>query len=456
MKHGLMFPAAAAGTFLCLLPGCSQEERAPNVVFILADDLGWAQTSAYVSGYYHTPHIDRLAREGVRFTDAYSAAAICSPTRASIMTGKYPARLHLTDFIPGADLKGTLLRQPDWQMFLPLEEVTIAEIFRGKGYRTAMFGKWHLSKTKFGPESLPHYPDKQGFDDFFVIDKPESTDNPEEDPHKSDSIGNTSVRFIHENTKKPFFLYASFSAIHNPLMDSADSITKWQNTPGAELPENNPVIAAMLSRMDNNIGKILKALDETGLAENTLVVFFSDNGGLEKEAAQTPLRSGKGWLYEGGIRVPLVVRWPGRIREGQVSHEVVSSIDFLPTFCGILGVKPPDQVDGISLLPLLLRDEPLPQRDVGWHYPHYHTGSGMPPGGALRSGNWKLIEYYEKSMAGDSVNAFELFDLKADMGEQQNLFTTHPEKAGELMARMHAWREQVGAQMPVLNPDLKQ
>lgn len=456
MKHGRMFPAAAAGTLLCLLPGCVQEERAPNVIFILADDLGWAQTSAYVSGYYHTPHIDRLAREGVRFTGAYSAAAICSPTRASILTGKYPARLHLTDFIPGADLKGSLLLQPEWQMFLPLEEVTLAEIFRDQGYRTAMFGKWHLSKTKFGPESLPHYPDKQGFNDYFVIDKPGSADDPEADPHKSDSIGNTSVRFIHENAKKPFFLYASFSAIHNPLMDSADSIAKWKNVPGSGLPENNPVIAAMLSRMDNNIGKILKALDETGLAGNTLVVFFSDNGGLEKDADQTPLRSGKGWLYEGGIRVPLVVRWPGKIREGQVNQEVVSSIDFLPTFCDLLGVQPPDQADGVSLLPLLLRSESLPPREVCWHYPHYHTGSGMPPGGAIRSGNWKLIEYYEKSLTGDSVNAFELFDLNEDIGEQNNLVTTHPEKAGELMARLHAWREQVGAQMPVLNPDLKQ
>jgi arylsulfatase A len=303
-RNLLLTPGVVLALAGAVLPACSPGSgdaapQSPNIVFILADDLGWAQTSVYGSTYYQTPNIDRLAAEGVRFTNAYSAAAICSPTRASIMTGKYPARLGLTDFIPGANREGTLLQQPEWQKYLPLDEITIAEILRERGYRTAMFGKWHLSKTKFGPESLPHYPDKQGFDDYFVIDKPERSDNPEADPHKSDSIGNTSVRFLHENAHRPFFLYASFSAIHNPLMDSAEEIARWEKTEGSEKPENHPVIAAMLGRMDRNIGKILDALDALDLAENTIVIFYSDNGGLAREALQTPFAERQGMALRG-------------------------------------------------------------------------------------------------------------------------------------------------------------
>ena len=438
-----------------VLPACSPgtgdvAPQSPNIVFILADDLGWAQTSAYGSNYYQTPNIDRLAAEGVRFTNAYSAAAICSPTRASIMTGKYPARLGLTDFIPGANREGTLLQQPEWQKYLPLDEITIAEILGERGYRTAMFGKWHLSKTKFGPESLPHYPERQGFDDYFVIDKPERNDNPEADPHKSDSIGNTSVKFLHENAHRPFFLYASFSAIHNPLMDSAEEIARWEITEGSEKHENHPVIAAMLGRMDRNIGKILDALDVLDLAENTIVIFYSDNGGLAREALQTPLRSGKGWLYEGGIRVPLVMRWPAVINKGWTCDEAVSSYDILPTFCDITGAENPPNIDGVSLLALLKDGTALPERDHFWHYPHYHTDTGMSPGGAIRSGKWKLIESYEKSLSGRKSEAYELYNLETDPGETINLADSLKPMTLDLAGKLHQWREQTGAQMPVL------
>lgn len=447
MNVKIILPLAAFSASTSLEAGCQSNSERPNVIFILADDLGLMQTSAYGSNYYRTPNVNKLVDEGLRFTNAYTAAAISSPTRASIMTGKYPARLHITDFIPGSNNPNTALKQPDWQMFLPLEETTVAEIFKEKGYRTALFGKWHLSREKFGPKSFPHYPDKQGFDEYFVIDKPEKNDNPESDPHKSDSIGNTSVRFICENATRPFFLFVSFSAIHNPLMDSADSVAYWKNVPGSDKPENNPIIAAMLSRMDRNIGKILKALDKLNLAENTMVVFYSDNGGLAGDALQTPLRKGKGWLYEGGIRVPLIIRWTGMIERGRDCDIPVSSYDFLPTFCDLIKANPPENIDGISLFPLLRENVALPERNLYWHYPHYHN-VGMTPGGAIRSGKWKLLEYFEKSLTRQMNQAYELYDLVNDPGESTNLASSQPAITLDLAAKLRNWRMLTGAQMP--------
>jgi len=450
--------------------GCAQhtEQSNPNIVFFFADDLGWPQSGAYGSDYYHTPNIDRLAEEGVRFTDAYTAAAVCSPTRASLMTGKYPGRLHITDFIPGNRRVDYPLTSPEMQQFLPLEEFTLGNLFSEEGYLTAMFGKWHLSPVKFGPESLPFYPDKQGFTHQFVIDKPDRQSNPELDPHWSDLIGDRSVDFISENGDNPFFLFMSFSAIHDPLIEKADSINMWRNHPGSDKPENNPIIAAMLSRLDRNVGKVLDAIDKAGLTDNTIVIFYSDNGGLAENnvvyyldyyeegeamtiAKQTPLRKGKGWLYEGGIRVPLVMKWPGVIEQGMISNEVVSSYDFMPTFCDLLDRIPPQNVDGVSILSHLKTGEPLSQRNHYWHYPHYHHGSGMVPGGAVRSGNWKLIEWYEERILHDGESALELYNLENDIGESVNLADSHQEITQQLSAELENWRESIKAQMPVPN-----
>lgn len=435
---------------ILIFAGCKESVAPPNVIFILADDLGWSQTSALGSNYYFTPNIERLARDGIKFTEAYAACPVCSPTRASIMTGKYPARLHLTDFIKGNRKDIYPLHQPDWQKFLPLEEYTLGELFRNHGYRTAMFGKWHLSQEKFGPESLPFNPDKQGFNDFFVIDKPNSSTNPEHDPHSSDSIGNRSVDFIRENADRPFFLFASFSAIHNPLVEKKDSIDMWKARDGSENPNNNPIVAAMLSRMDQNIGKISDAVDEQKLSDRTLVIFFSDNGGLESDADQTPLRKGKGWLYEGGIRVPLIVKWPGIVPSGKVSNEMVLSTDFMPTFCELLNIKDAPKVDGISIFPLLKSGSVLPERTLFWHYPHYH-GSGMVPGGALRNGRYKLIEWYENRLLKEGAGALELYDLQYDISESVNLADSLPDIARELADELENWRKEVDAQMPAPN-----
>ena len=437
---------------ILMLTECEKAEPPPNVIFILADDLGWVQSGAYGSTYYHTPNIDRLAEEGLKFTDAYAAGPVCSPTRASIMTGKYPARLHLTDFISGNSRDIYPLSQPEWQKFLPLEEYTLGELFRDQGYRTAIFGKWHLSPEKFGPESLPFNPDKQGFDEHFVIDKPDSKTNPEHDPHSSDSIGNRSVQFIRENAGRPFFLFASFSAIHNPLMEKKDSITMWAAREGSDQPVNNPVVAAMLSRMDRNIGKMLDALDETNLADRTLVIFFSDNGGLESDADQTPLRNGKGWLYEGGIREPLIFRWPGVIPAGSISNGVVLSTDFMPTFCDLLNIESGPEHDGISILSHLKSGTSLPERSLFWHYPHYHSGTGMLPGGAIRKGRYKLIEWYENQMLKDGEGAYELFDMENDISEAVNLVDSLPAVVKELADELENWRKEVNAQMPSPNP----
>jgi len=440
---------------LCLARSVAQKRPSsrPNVVFILADDLGWSQIGCYGSDFYQTPHIDRLAAQGMRFTDAYAACPVCSPTRASIMTGKYPARLHLTDFIAGGKFPYERLCQPDWQKFLPLEEMTLGELFRSRGYATASFGKWHLSIAKKPPESLPYNPDKQGFDQYMVTYKPSSKADPETDAHNVEAITQKSLAFLAENRDRPFFLYVTHNSIHNPLKGKAHLVRKYKSRPGAEKPENNPVIGAMLEELDAGVGRILRKLEELRLADNTLVVFFSDNGGLAGEAAQTPLRSGKANLYEGGIRVPLIVRWPGVVEPGTTCSEPVISTDFFPTFRDISGVErgDPKPLDGVSLVPLLRQQATLNRPALYWHYPHYH-GSSIGPGGAVRAGDYKLIEWYDESIHG-ADRPLELYNLKEDIGEQNNLAAAMPARAEQMRRLLGLWRHDVGAQTMSPNPN---
>jgi len=425
----------------------------PNFVFILADDLGWPEIGCYVSGFYETPNIDRLASEGMKFTDAYAACPVCSPTRASIMTGKYPARLHITDFIAGSDYPYAKLKQPDWQKFLPLEEVTIAEVLKEAGYVTASFGKWHLSTAKTPPESQAYDPDKQGFDETLITEKPASKQDPEKDPHNVEMITEKALDFLERNNNKQFFLYLGHNTIHAPIMGKKKLIEKYKNKSGSDLPQNNPIIAAMLEELDNSVGRILKKLDELKIADKTIVIFFSDNGGLERNAKQTPLRSGKANLYEGGIRVPLIVRWPGVVKSGSICSEPVISVDFLPTFLDILGLerKTPELVDGVSILSLLKGANKLKRKAIYWHYPHYHS-AGIGPCGAVRSGDYKLIEWFDESICGPG-NKFELYNLKDDIGEQKNLAKEMPEKVEQLKGMLADWRKKAGAQMLTPNPN---
>jgi uncharacterized sulfatase len=433
----------------------------PNFLFILADDMGWAQLGCYGrdgtfrqdSNFYKTPNIDRLAGEGMKFTDAYAAAPVCSPTRGSIMTGKYPARLHLTDFIPGGHYPYEKLKQPKWKKHLPLKEITIAEVLKKAGYKTASFGKWHLSITKKPPQSEPCNPDKQGFDESLVTYKPATNHNPKNDAHNVEIITEKSLEFLKKNKAGPFFLYVTHNTIHTPVLGKDKLVNKYKSKPGSDLPQNNPVIGAMIEELDNSVGQLLQKLDELKIADKTIVIFFSDNGGLERVAKQTPLRSGKANLYEGGIRVPLIVRWPGTVMPGGVCTEPVISVDFFPTFLEILGLesRANNPIDGISLLPLLKQKGTLNRRAIYWHYPHYHTSS-IGPCGAVRKGDYKLIEWFDETIRGPG-NSFELYNLKKDIAEKNNLAKQMPRKTEELKKILANWRSKVNTQMLTPNPN---
>lgn len=440
-----------------LLGSCAKEGKTHiNIVFILADDMGYSQLGCNGSEYYPSPNIDKLAAKGMRFTNAYSAAAICSPTRASIMTGKYPARLHLTDYIAGNTRDDYPLSQPEWQKFLPLEEVTFVEILKENGYNTAHFGKWHLSQAKIPPESLPYNPDKQGFDEYFVTCKPEGElfqpwQDAENDAHNVDTITNLSIDFIERNKSNPFFLFVSHNTIHDPLAERQKTIQKYEQMKETDKAENHPIIAAMIERLDESCGRIFDKISELRLEENTIVIFYSDNGGRSRYAAQTPFRAGKGWLYEGGIRVPLIVKWKNVVAPGAQSHSMVNSIDFFPTFLEMAEIKSSTKIDGKSFVPVLKYPEEKIHDTFYWHYPHYHIGSGMKPAGAIRSGNWKLIEWYEDSLLGDKGKAVELYNLENDIGESVNLADSLRTVALELQNKLDSWRKDVDAQMPTVN-----
>lgn len=453
---------AIAAFFVFFFIGCNtnsgKQEVKPNIVLVLADDLGVPQVGCYGSSYYETPNIDKLASRGARFTNAYAAAAVCSPTRAAILTGKNPARLHLTDFIAGNNDDNYPLLQPPWQKFLPLEETTIAEVLKEHSYKTALFGKWHLSKEKAPPVSLEHNPDKQGFDESFVTYKP-SKSNPlgdwqtaENDAHNVDTITSRAIDFIERNKDTPFLLILSHNSIHDPIMEKKISIDYFEGKEGVEQEENNPVIAAMVQRMDNAFGRLYHSIEQLGLLENTVVIFYSDNGAKESYAKQTPFKKGKGWLYEGGIREPFIIQWKGKI-EKNVSYEApITSMDLFPTILDLTGT--PYQfdslMDGISVKPLLMDNQPLANRNLFWNYPHYHKGSGMVPASAVRSGNYKLIKWYEPQLL-EKEGVYELYDLKTDVGESRNLAKELPEKVKELDELLENWKREVDAQEPLIN-----
>ena len=438
--------------FLTSCQGGIENGPHPNIIVILADDLGWNQLGCY-GGPYQTPNIDGLAMQGMRFTDAYASAPVCSPTRAALMTGKYPARLHLTDFIKGSLCPDSLLRQPDWQKYLPLDEITLGDIFREYGYRTAIFGKWHLSREKEPPGSEAYNPDKQGFDEYMVTYKPvRRVTDPEHDPHNVDSITDRAIRFLDENQQNPFFLVVSHNSIHDPIMESRESIVRFQESdpdPGYRV---NPTLGAMVSRLDEGTGRLLVKLEELDLKGNTIVFFCSDNGGKDTYASQSPFRKGKGWLYEGGIRVPMIVRWPDRIEAGTLNATITSTIDLFPTLLELGGLPPPyHPLDGRSIAAELLGTGQIEESIQYWHYPHYHLGSGMKPASAIRKGKFKLIEWHEDFLSGKP--AWELYDLDSDPGETRDLSADHAEILEELRMDLHKWRGEVNAQMPELNTE---
>jgi arylsulfatase A-like enzyme len=441
----------------CFFVPCGSAAAAPakpNIVFVLIDDMGWTDLGCYGSDLYRSPHIDALARDGMRFTQAYSACTVCSPTRASILTGKYPARLHITDWIPGQMPANPKLLVPDWTKHLPLEEATLARVLRSTGYATASIGKWHL-----GGEA--YYPEKHGFDlniagtaapappSYFAPWKIATLAEGRDGEYLTDRLGEEAVRFIEGAKDKPFFLYLPHFGVHTPIQAPEQLVEEYRQKPRGSLKHKNAVYAAMVERVDRTVGRIRETLDEHGLAEKTIIVVTSDNGGRVPTTSNHPLRVGKGSAYEGGTRVPLVVYWPGVVKAGSTCDTPVMSIDFYPTLLEMSGIadEAGHRSDGLSLVPLLKQTGKLDREALYWHYPHhqhYQQGGAMPYG-AIRLGDYKLIEFFDD-------NRVELYNLRDDLGEERDLAAQMPEKAQEMRSRLHSWRKEVGAQLPTPNP----
>ncbi|MFT5104528.1 MAG: arylsulfatase A-like enzyme [Verrucomicrobiales bacterium] len=451
----------------------------PNVVFFLIDDLSWADLACYGSEFHETPNLDRLAKQGLRFTDAYASCPVCSPTRASVMTGKYPARLGITDWI-GAGQKRLALVTPPNEAFLPPSEVTIGEAMQQAGYKTAYFGKWHLGKQD------AHHPEKQGFGYHRGVNRagqPGSYFHPFSRGKKGDSsvpdfdaagegsyltdlIADEAVKFVESNKDKPFFAMVAHYSIHTPIQAKKEDTEKYQKKLAARgretaaefrdekgfgrtrLNQNNAALAAMVGSVDASVGRMLDKLDELGLSDKTMIIFTSDNGGLSTlqgkrvgPGCNLPLRAGKGWMYEGGIRVPLIIKLPGVTKPGSTCSVPVVSTDFYPTLLDVAGLeaRPEQHLDGVSLAGLLKGETSLEREAIFWHYPHYH-GSGNRPTAAVRKGDWKLVRYYE---TGEE----ELYHLKDDLGEAKDLAGEDSAKHRELKVSLDGWLKGVGAKM---------
>ena len=458
----IVLPVAAALAVLTQAPA-AQGPRPPNVILIVADDLGWADVGANAGAAHATvtPRIDSLARDGVRFTNAYAAAPVCSPTRAALLTGQHPARLHLTDWLPGRpDRPDQKLTHPRIQPQLPLEAITLPELLQSAGYVSGHVGKWHLGGAGFGPL-------EQGFAvnvagdhtgtplSYFAPFARDGRTMPgleraAEGEYLTDRLTDEALGFIEASRERPFFLYLAHYTPHIPLRAKAELIEKHR-------ARANPIYAAMLESLDDSVGRVLGALDRLGLADNTIVLFTSDNGGLSTlegpntpATSNAPLRHGKGYLHEGGIRVPLLVRWPGQFRAGATVHTPVISMDVFATVQALAGREIAG--DGVSLEPVLRGAADLPQRPLYWHYPHYSNqarSKGAPagggPGAAMREGRWKLIQHFE-------TGVHELYDLEADPGETTNLVGQQAGRVLEMGRRLHTWQNAAKVQWPTYHP----
>lgn len=454
----------------------------PNIVFILVDDLGWRDLACYGSDFYETPRIDRLAAEGMRFTDAYASCPVCSPTRASIMSGKYPARVGVTQYIGGHSVGK--LRDVPYMHCLPMNERSIATALRDGGYQTWHVGKWHLGERSTWPDrhgfdvnvagcgwGMP----KQGF--FSPWGCPTIEDGPE-GQHLTDGLTDAAVELLRQrDPHRPFFLHLSHYAVHTPIQAPDALVEKYRKKadrlglneadalePGEYYPcqhkrtqrimrrkfQSHATYAAMVEHLDTAIGRLLDELEAQGLADDTLVVFTSDNGGLSSsESSPTcnlPLAEGKGWMYEGGTRVCQMARWPGVVAAGRECAEPCTSPDWYPTLLEAAGLAsdPQQHADGVSLMPLL-RGEPFERGPIFWHYPHYGN-QGSKPAASVRHGDWKLIEFFEDGK-------LELYHLREDIGEARNRSDDQPERVEAMHAKLKAWRSEVEALIPKINPN---
>jgi len=453
-----------------LLNACAQKQAPPNILLIVVDDLGYSDLHCYGNELVETPHIDQLAKEGVRFTRAYASCTVCSPTRAALMTGRNPVTVDITDWIPGhQDSRGgpgpgDMFVVPRFNQHLPLGEITIAEQLKEAGYASASIGKWHLGGEGFLPNdqgfdvnvagyrkgSPPsyYYPYTRKNRDDIITPLELNGDS----LYLTDRLTNEALQFIDRNKEKPFFLYLPFYNVHTPLEGRPDLVEKYKVRLEDHQNDSilrNPHFLAMTEVVDLNVGRIMEYLTEKKIDRNTVVIFTSDNGGLLlrngnfiRASWNYPLREGKGTLYEGGLRIPAIVRWPGIIDGGRTSEELIISTDIYPTIAEAAGIAVDHEIEGISLLPHLLRSEQLDRETLYWHYPHYHLGM---PGGVIREGDFKLIEYFE-------TGEIELYKLSEDLQESHNLAEEYPEIARKLHQKLEHWRVSNGAKMPEPNP----
>lgn len=456
-----------------------QVAKKQNFVFILVDDMGWTDLGYSGSNFYETPNIDDLSKASIQFTNAYASASICSPTRASILTGKNPARVQITDWIPGDDNQDRKLIGPKDLDALPLEEVTLAEVLKKHGYTTFFAGKWHLGDKGFLPQDQGFDKNLGGFHKgqppggYYVPYKnPYLPDGPEGE-YLTDRLTNESIKFLDTIKDKPFLLYLSYYTVHTPIqantkyvgkfkqklkkVDSLEPIERREGTAITKLVQTDPEYASMVYALDDNIGRLIKKLKKEGLFENTTIIFTSDNGGLttieaglnyERPTAVVPLRGGKGWLYEGGIRVPLLIK-PAYYNgvQKKVSEPVISH-DFFPTILSIANIPSEKNmvIDGVNLVPLFTGNH-IDRNEIFWHYPHYHA-SGWTPGAAIRKGDWKLIEFYETGIV-------ELYNLIEDISEKNNLALKYPEKVTALRQRLYELQASMDASKPTYNKNFQ-
>ncbi len=455
----------SAGTVSLWMGGlhsCARKEKErPNIIYINVDDLGWKDLGFMGSEFYETPHIDALSQEGVVFTHAYAPAANCAPSRACCFTGQYTPRhgIYTVNNSDRGDPRTRRLIPIENRTALPENQVTIAENLKANGYATAHIGKWHLGDD----------PTTQGFDtniggsnighpkSYFSPYQNTHLENGPEGEHLTDRLTDEAIRFIQDKQVQPFFLHLAYYAVHTPLQPKADKLAKYLKKQGAP-GQNNAKYAAMIDSVDENIGRILQALDNLNLADKTVVVFSSDNGGVRRRTSMAPLRAGKGSYYEGGIRVPLIVRWSGHFKSGIRCETPVSGIDFYPTFLELTHTPKTEGkvLDGISMLPLMTRRGKIKERPLFWHFPIYLEGGNQEtrdcvfrtrPGSVVQMGDWKLHEYFED-------RSLELYNLKEDIGEKHNRVEAYPKIAKELYQKLEAWRKALGA--PVLtrlNPE---
>jgi len=448
---------------LLILIGTTQAAEKPNIVFFLVDDLGLGDVGCFGSQFHETPNIDQLCSDGLKFSQAYSACTVCSPSRAAILLGKYPARTNLTDWIAGHRRPNARLQIPDWNMRMGLSETTLPEALTTEGYRSQFVGKWHL--MPIGADDFDqHYPTSHGFDQNIAGREWGQPKGPGkyfspfgmpnlDDGNKGDFLTNAlteqAISFIEGNQNDPFFLYFSYYTVHGPIMAPPELVQKYRQKalrfPKPHAERVNPSFAAMMELLDRSVGRVRSKLQELGLSDNTIIVFTSDNGGTT-ELASAGLRGAKALAYEGGTRVSTIVHWPGVTHPGSECNVPIIGNDFYPTLLEMSGSKPiPKQhVDGVSLVPLLKNPSASWSRDeLYWHYPHYHRTT---PYGAIRKGQWKLIEFYED-------DAIELYNLKTDPAERNNLAAAEEAIASDLLKRLQQWRISVDAQMPTPNPN---